>query len=46
MPKPTIESKTGNAQIVKTGHTASNQHGSDPNMKVKGRSAVRELNVK
>jgi hypothetical protein len=46
MPEPRIESKTGNAVIKKVGHTASNQHGSNENAKVKGRSAVRELNVK
>lgn len=37
---------TGNAPIVKTGHTANNQHASDPNAKVKGRAATRELSTK
>lgn len=46
MPKPTISSKTGNAKIVKTGHTASNQYGSNPDVTVKGRSASRDLSGK
>jgi hypothetical protein len=37
---------TGNAPIVKQGHTANNQHGTDPNAKVKGRSSTRDLTVK
>jgi hypothetical protein len=45
MPK-TISSKTGNAPIVKVGHTASNQFGSNPDVKTKGRSASRELSGK
>ncbi|GIV04108.1 MAG: hypothetical protein KatS3mg015_2938 [Fimbriimonadales bacterium] len=45
MPKG-MTAKTGNAQIKKVGHTASNQHGSNPNMKVKGRSQARDLSAK
>lgn len=46
MPKPTMTAKTGNAPVVKTGHTASNQFGSNPDVKVKGRSASRDLGIK
>lgn len=34
----TIDSKTGNAPIVKVGQTFSNVFGSEPNAKVPGRS--------
>lgn len=46
MPKPSISSKTGSAPIVKVGHTASNQFGSNPDAKVKGRSSSRDLSAK
>lgn len=37
---------TGNAPIVKQGHTSNSQHGSDVNAKPKGRQSTRDLNVK
>lgn len=37
---------TGNAPIIKQGHTSNDQHGSDVNAKPKGRKTARELNVK
>lgn len=37
---------TGNAPIVKVGHTTNGQHGSDVNAKPKGRQTSRDLNVK
>jgi hypothetical protein len=37
---------TGNAPIVKTGHTANDQHGSNVNAKPKGRKSTRDLNIK
>lgn len=37
---------TGNAPIVKVGHTSNGQHGSDVNAKPKGRRPVRDLSVK
>lgn len=37
---------TGNAPIVKQGHTSNSQHGSDVNAQPKGRRATRDLNVK
>lgn len=37
---------TGNAPIVKTGHTSNDQHGSQVNAKPKGRKSTRDLNVK
>lgn len=43
MPKDTISSKTGNAPIVRQGHTATTKHGSDPNMQVKGQRKPRDL---
>ncbi len=46
MPKAEINSKTGNAKIVKVGHTASNRFGSNPNAQVKGSSTSRDLGIK
>lgn len=46
MPKETISSNTGNAPIVRQGHTASMKHGSDPNIKGKGSNSVRDLKIK
>lgn len=37
---------TGNAPIVKVGHTTNDQHGSQVNAMPKGRKSARELNVK
>lgn len=45
MPKPTVTTNTGRAQIKKQGHTANGRHGSEPNVKVKGGNNVRELGV-
>lgn len=46
MPSPKITSKTGNASVMRQGHTSDNKHGSNPNAKVKGGSSVRDLNAK
>lgn len=46
MPKESYTSKTGNAPIIRQGHTATTKHGSDPNMKGKGQSSPRDLKVK
>lgn len=43
MPKDRMTSRTGTAQINRTGHTASGQHGDDPNLKAKGRRQPRDL---
>lgn len=43
---PTINSKTGGAQIVKVGHTTSGQFGSEYMAKPKGRRPASELNAK
>lgn len=40
-----LKQSTGDAQIVQTGHTAQQNHASNPDMKVKGNSSVRDLNV-
>lgn len=45
MPKD-MTSKTGNAPIVRQGHTATNNHGSNPNAKGKGQNTPRDLKVK
>lgn len=45
MPKP-ISSKTGSAPIMRQGHTATGNHGDDPNAKGKGMKAVRDLKAK
>lgn len=37
---------TGNAPIVKTGHTSNDQHGSQVSAKPKGRKTARSLEVK
>ena len=41
-----IPKGTGNAPIVKQGHTTNGQFGSDPNKQPKGRSSTRDLTVK
>jgi hypothetical protein len=48
MPREQISSKTGNAEqrIMRQGHTATNNHGSNPNLKAKGRGEPRNLNIK
>lgn len=46
MPREQMTSKTGNAQINRQGHTASNKFGSDPNYKGKMASKPRDLKVK
>lgn len=46
MPRDTITSKTGNASVMKQGHTTSGKHGTDPNAKVRGGNSVRELKIK
>lgn len=46
MPKPTLSAKTGSAPLRKTGHTASNRFGSNPDAKVRGGSASRDLSAK
>lgn len=45
MPKG-MTAKTGNAQIKRVGHTASNSFGSDPSKKARGISAARDLKAK
>lgn len=46
MPKD-IQSKTGSAPIMRQGHTATNQFGTNPDVaKPKGRSESRDLNPK
>lgn len=37
---------TGNAPIVKQGHTTNDQHGSNINAKPKGRKSTRNLDLK
>lgn len=44
--KEGYSSKTGNAPIIRQGHTATSKHGSDPNMKVKGAQTPRDLKAK
>lgn len=46
MPKSNMTSNPGNANIVRQGHTTTGQHGTDPNIKGKGRKPVRDLKVK
>lgn len=41
-----LPSGTGNAPIVKVGHTSNDQHGSGVNAKPKGRKSARDLNIK
>lgn len=45
MPRDRMTSKTGNAPIVRQGHTATTKHGSNPNMKVKGQEKPRDLKI-
>lgn len=45
-PLKKIQSKTGNATIVKQGHTTDRQFGSNPDAKGKGRKPVTDLNPK
>lgn len=46
MPKGSISSSTGNAQIKKQGHTENGRFGSDPDLRVRGGQTVKELSVK
>lgn len=46
MPRDSIGSNTGNASVVKQGHTATSKHGSDPNLKGKGEQKPRDLKIK
>lgn len=46
MPKPSLNSNPGSAPIVRQGHTATGNHGDDPNIKGRGKKAVRDLKVK
>lgn len=46
MPKDQINSKTGNAKIVKVGQTASNKYGSNEKAQVKGGHTSRDLSIK
>jgi hypothetical protein len=41
-----IQSNTGSAPIKKQGHTASGNHGTDPNMKGRGIKPARDLSIK
>lgn len=41
-----IPNATGNAPIIKQGHTTNSQFGSDPNQKPKGRQSARDLSIK
>jgi hypothetical protein len=46
MPRETITSKTGNAEIKRQGHTATTKHGSDPNFKGRANDKPRDLKIK
>lgn len=47
MPKDgKMTGKTGSAQIIRQGHTASGNFGDDPNMKGKGTKPARDLKAK
>ena len=47
MPRENLSAKTGTAPIVKQGHTATNNHGTDPNFKGRtGSNRPRDLSVK
>lgn len=46
MPKDSINSKTGNAKIVKVGQTASQRFGANEKVQVKGNSTSRDLSIK
>lgn len=46
MPDATIKAKTGNAPLVKQGHTATNNYGSNPNAQRKGTDSPRDLSIK
>lgn len=41
-----IQSKTGKAQMVKSGHTANGRFGANPDARVKGNNTPRDLKVK
>lgn len=41
--KEQITSKTGNAPIKRQGHTSDNRYGSNPDARVKGGGAVRDI---
>lgn len=40
-----IKSNTGNAQIIRQGHTTDGKFGSSPDRKVKGASSTRDLKL-
>lgn len=44
--KDSLTSKTGSASIKRVGHTASNSHGTNPDMKRRGTSEPRDLRFK
>lgn len=46
MPRENMTSKTGDAPILRQGHTASKNQGSDPNLKGKGQDKPRDLKIK
>lgn len=41
-----IPTNPQNAPIVKTGHTANDKYGAEPDAKVKGGNSVRDLGIK
>lgn len=47
MPRENTTAKTGTAPIVKQGHTATQNHGTDPNFKGRtGANKPRDLSIK
>lgn len=44
--EPDMKSNPGKAKIVKTGHTASNRFGTNPDSRVKGKVTSRDLGIK
>lgn len=46
MAESTFKSKTGNAPIVKQGHTATDAFGANPSATAKQGTSVRDLSVK
>lgn len=42
---PSTTDATGGAPVVKTGHTAQDNYGSNPQMAGKGQSGVRDLSI-
>lgn len=43
--KESMGQNTGNAQIIRVGHTASTKHGSNPDMKGPGQGTPRDLTL-